>query len=81
MLSERAVKRHVKTFQDRPVTHVIESETVDYDNRSFSFSVFGHEDPNVVTLILGGNEFTRSRACLTESMERVLQAIKEVPPA
>lgn len=75
------MKRLVKTFEHRPLEHIIESETVDLDNRSFSFTVFGQEDANVVTLILGNNEFTRSRACLIEGMERILKAIKEVPPA
>ena len=73
------MKRKVKTFEDRPLAHIIESETVDYDNRSFAFSVFGHEDPELVTLILGDNQFTRSRACLAEGFERVLEAIKTVP--
>lgn len=73
--------RAVKTFEHRPLDHIIESETVDYDNRSFGFTVFGHEDPQVVTLILGDTTFTRSRASLTEGMERILKAIKEVPPA
>lgn len=75
------MKRVVKTFQHRPLDHIIESETVDYDSRSLAFTVFGHEDPQVVTLVLGDNEFTRSRACLIEGMERILQAIKEVPHA
>ncbi len=73
--------RVVKTFEHRPLDHIIESETVDFDNRSLGFTVFGNEDPQIVTLILGDNTFTRSRACLTEGMERILQAIKEVPPA
>ena len=73
--------RAVKTFEHRPLDHIIESETVDFDNRSFGFTVFGNEDPQIVTLILGENTFTRSRACLIEGMERILQAIKEVPPA
>lgn len=81
MLSERAVKRMVKTFEHRPLDHIIESETVDFDNRSFAFTVFGHEDPNVVTLEIDKATFTRSRACLIEGIERILKAIKEVPPA
>ena len=43
MLSERALKRLVKTFEHRPLDHIIESETVDFDNRSFAFTVFGHD--------------------------------------
>ena len=74
-------KRVVKTFEHRPLDHIIESETVDYDNRSFGFTVFGNEDPQIVTLILGDTTLTRSRACLTEGMERILKAIKEVPSA
>lgn len=75
------MRRAVKTFEHRPLDHIIESETVDFDNRSFGFSVFGCEDPEIVTLILGDNTFTRSRACLIEGMERILKAIKEVPSA
>jgi len=73
--------RVVKTFENRPLDHIIESETVDYDSRSFGFTVFGHEDPRIVTLVLGDYEITRSRACLTEGIERILKAIKEVPHA
>lgn len=75
------MKRAVKTFEHRPLDHIIESETVDYDNRAFGFTVFGNEDPQIATLILGDNTITRSRACLIEGMERILKAIKEVPPA
>ena len=75
------MKRLVKTFEHRPLDHIIESETVDLDNRSFAFTVFGHEDPNVVTLEIGKVSYTRSRACLIEGMERILKAIKEVPSA
>lgn len=74
-------KRVVKTFEHRPLEHIIESETVDLDNRSLAFTVFGHEDPEIVSLVLGDNTFTRSRACLIEGMERILDAIKRVPPA
>lgn len=77
----RPTKRHVQTFEHRPLAHIIESETVDLDNRSLAFTVFGHEDPNVVTLEIGQTTLTRSRACLTEGMERILDAIKAVPAA
>lgn len=75
------MKRIVQTFQHSPLAHIIESETVDFDNRSLAFTAFGHEDPEIVTLVLGDNSFTRSRACLIEGMERILDAIKRVPPA
>ncbi|WBU54167.1 hypothetical protein [Paracoccus sp. SCSIO 75233] len=75
------MKRTIKTFEHRPLAHIIESETVDLDNRSLAFTVFGHEDPDVVTLEFMGTTLTRSRACLTEGMERILKAIKEVPNA
>lgn len=74
-------KRAIKTFQYRPLDHIIESETVDFDNRSLAFTVLGSEDPQIVTLLLGDSTFTRSRACLIEGMERILKAIKEVPSA
>ena len=73
--------RAVKTFEHRPLDHIIESETIDFDNRSLAFTVFGNEDPQIVTLMLGDSTFTRSRACLIEGMERILKAIKEVPSA
>jgi hypothetical protein len=74
-------KRAVKTFEESPLDHIIESETVDYDNRSFAFSVFGHEDPAIVTVIIGKEQRTLSRDALTEGFTRVLDAIKRVPPA
>jgi hypothetical protein len=74
-------KRTVKTFEERPLDHIIESETVDYDNRSFAFSVFGHEDPAIVTVIIGKEQRTLSRDAHTEGFTRLLDAIKRVPPA
>lgn len=74
-------KRVVQTFEERPLDHIIESETVDYDNRSFAFSVFGHEDPAIVTVIIGKEQRTLSRDAHTEGLTRLLDAIKRVPPA
>ena len=75
------MKRQVQTFTETPLPHVIESETIDYDNRSFHFEVFGHENPHVVTVTWNGVTITRSRDAMREGFERLLDAIKRVPPA
>jgi hypothetical protein len=75
------MKRLVKTFEERPLDHIIESETVDYDNRSFNFTVFGHRDPRIVTVILGQEERTLSRDAMREGFTRILDAIERVPQA
>lgn len=71
--------RSVKTFQHSPVLHVIESETVDYDNRTFAFTVFGEPDPNLVTVKLDGYVRTLSRDAHIEGLTRLLEAIKSCP--
>jgi hypothetical protein len=72
-------KRAIQTFTHSPIDHVVEVEVVDYDNRNLSFTVFGEEDPNVVTVKLGGYVATLSRACHIEGLERLLEAIRNVP--
>ena len=72
-------KRLVKTFEHSPVEHVIESETVDYDNRTFAFTVFGHEDPNVVTVMIGTYMATLSRDAMREGFARLQDALEKVP--
>jgi len=72
-------KRAIQTFTHSPVAHVVEVEVVDFDNRNLSFIVFGEEDPNVVTVKLDGYVRTLSRACHIEGLERLLEAIRNVP--
>lgn len=74
-------KRTVQTFEERPLDHIIEVEVVDYDNRNFSFSVFGHTDPRIVTVIYGKEERTLSRDAMREGFTRILDAIERVPAA
>ena len=75
------MKRTVKTFEDRPAPHILESETIDYYNQSFSFTVFGNDDPDLVTVTTTGETKTMARAALIEGYERLLKAIKEIPNA
>lgn len=74
-------RRIVQTFEERPARHIIESETVDFDNRSFHFTVFGHEDPALVTVILGKESRTLTREAMREGFTRILDAIERVPQA
>jgi len=71
--------RAIQTFTHSPIDHVVEVEVVDYDNRNLSFTVFGEEDANVVTVRLDGYVRTLSRACHIEGLERLLDAIRNVP--
>lgn len=73
------MKRSIQTYQHSPIAHIVESETVDFDNRNFSFTVFGEEDPNLVTVKLDGYVRTLSRAAHVEGLERLIEAIKTVP--
>ncbi|MDF1716170.1 MAG: hypothetical protein P1U75_05795 [Antarcticimicrobium sp.] len=73
------MKRTVKTFQDSPVSHVIESETIDYDSRSFAFSTFGHEDPSIITVTLGRESRTLTRDAMKEGFQCLLDAIDATP--
>jgi hypothetical protein len=73
------MKRSIQTYQHSPIAHVVESETVDFDNRNMSFTVFGEEDPHLVTVKLDGYVRTLSRAAHVEGLERLIQAIKTVP--
>lgn len=72
--------RSVNTFQHSPMLHIIESETVDYDSRTMSFTVFGERDPNLVTVKLDGYVRTLSRDAHIEGLTRLLEAIKSCPP-
>lgn len=74
------VKRVLRTFEHTPAPHVIESETVDLDNRSFAFTVMGDTDPAVVTVFLGKEGRTMTRAAMKEGLSRILDAIDRVPP-
>lgn len=69
----------VRTFEHRPLDHILESETVDYDNRSFAFTAFGHQDPKIVTIDLGKWSATLSRDAMREGFTRILDAIEKVP--
>ena len=71
-------RRAVHTFEDRPFPHILESETVDWDNRSFSFTLFAHDDPDLITLILGKEQRTASRAAMKEGLQRILDGIDTV---
>lgn len=73
------MKRVVQTFQDSPVAHVIESETIDYDSRSFSFTTFGHKDPRIITVEIGTVTRTLSRDAMKEGFQRLLDAIDATP--
>jgi hypothetical protein len=72
-------KRTVKTFSHRPLEHVLDFETVDYDNLSMRTEMFAHADPAVITLTLhvdGGTlTFTRSRDALKTMLGHVLENI------
>lgn len=72
-------KRNVQVFTHSPIQHVVEVEVVDYDNTNMSFTVFGEEDPALVTVKLDGYVRTLSRAAHVEGLERLIQAIKTVP--
>lgn len=74
-------KRVVQAFEERPLDHIIEVEVVDYDNRNFSFTIFGHEDPRIVTVIYGKETRTLSRDAMREGFQRILDAIERVPAA
>lgn len=74
------MKRSIQTFEHSPVAHIIESETIDYDNASFAFTVFGSEDPNIVTVMIGPLTMTLSREAMREAFEKVQTAIETVPP-
>lgn len=71
--------RNVKTFEHRPVEHILECETVDFDSRSFSFVVFGEADPALVTVVIGTEQRTLSRVAMKEGFQRILDAIDKVP--
>jgi len=58
---------------------VIESETVDFDNRNMSFTVFGETDPNIVTVKMDGYVRTLSRAAHVEGLTKLIEAIQRVP--
>lgn len=73
------MKRALQTFTHSPIAHVVEVEVVDYDNRNFSFTCFGEEDPNLVTVKLDGYVRTLSRAAHIEGLERLIEAVKTVP--
>lgn len=72
--------RRVQTFEARPVEHILESETVDYDNRSFAFTLFAHDDPNLITLHLGDYASTLSRDAMSEGLRQILNGIATLPP-
>ncbi|MCH8862556.1 MAG: hypothetical protein IID51_08590 [Proteobacteria bacterium] len=65
--------------------HVLDVEVVDYDSQAIGYSIFGHVDPAIVTLtITSGTEevtLTRSREAVTLMLERILAAMRSVPPA
>lgn len=73
------MKRRVETWEHSPVEHVIESETIDYDSRSFSFLTFGHENPAIITVKIGQEERTLSRDAMKEGFQRLLDAIDRTP--
>lgn len=77
----RKQPRHVETFEHRPAAHILESETVDLDNRSFHFEAFGHSDPHVVTVVIGTESRTLTRAAMREGFARIIAAIDTLPPA
>lgn len=74
------MRRHVHTIEHSPVDHVIESETIDYDSRSFSFLTFGHADPSIITVKMGKEERTLTREAMRQGFERLLDAIDRTPP-
>ena len=73
------LKRHVVTYQHSPIEHVIESETVDYNNLTFSFITFGHQDPSIITVKMGKEERTLTREAMRQGFERLLEAIDSTP--
>lgn len=73
------MKRVVQTFQHSPVAHILESETIDYDNLSFSFTTFGHRDPRIITVEIGSEIRTLSRDAMKEGFKRLLEAIDATP--
>ena len=73
--------RRVVTHREQPIPSIIESMTVDYDNRSFDFTVHGHEVPGIITVTLGPYETTLTREALVEGFTRLLEAIEQVEAA
>ena len=72
-------KRLVNVFTDTPLDHVLEVEVVDLDNLSLAYTLFGHEDERVLTLMIDGQTYTRSREALRTMFTRLLDDLDKVP--